>query len=138
MDRMLRAEIPARGGRPLRVFNGGSVGLPYNGDPRAHYLILDLKQGVWEPHFRRVPFDRTGLREAFASSGMLAAVGPTGELHVRTAVTGEPWSSDFAYWLHQQGLGEEGVDRSLNMEQAVATYLERHGPGRWAFTGEGL
>lgn len=130
MDRSLRDE---RTGRTLRIFNGGSVGLPYNGDPRAQYLLLDLVAGSWEPTFCAVEFDHSQLRAAFEQSGMLEAVGATGELHVLTALTGEPWSSDFGYWIHA-----EFGHAPPPVEQAVALYLERHGPGHWAFTGEGL
>ena len=38
------------------ILNGGSIGLPYTGDPRAQYLLLDarIERGVhrWEPCFR--------------------------------------------------------------------------------------
>ncbi len=115
-----------------RVFNGGSVGLPYNGDTRAQYLILDGAPQGWTPTFRAVAYDHAPLRPCFEASGMLAATGATGELHVRTALTAEPWSSDFAFWLHHQpGWQARPVD------DAVAAYLASHGPGNWAFAGEG-
>jgi predicted phosphodiesterase len=117
----------------LRAFNGGSVGLPFNGDPRAQYMVLDLQKGAWEPTFRQVEYDKSGLRARFEESGMLEAAGPTGELHVLTAVTGDPWSSDFAYWLYN-----EGAPLNRDIEKAVGAYLKAHGPGHWAFTGEGL
>lgn len=113
------------------VFNGGSVGLPYNGDPRAQYLVLEWDGRAWQPEFRKVEFDRSTMRDAFVRSGMLQAAGATAELHVRTALTGEPWSSDFAWWLHEQPPASYS-----SMEKAVTTYLARHGPGRWAFSGE--
>lgn len=114
-----------------RVLNGGSVGLPYNGDPRAQYLVLEWDGRQWSPEFRQVDFDHSMLREQFERSGMLEAAGVTGELHVLTATTGEPWSSDFAWWLHQQPAAAHAT-----MESAVAAYLRQHGPGRWAFSGE--
>lgn len=57
------------------VINTGAVGCPFNGDARAHYLILTLVDGQWIPDFRRVPYD---LGEALArvrSSGMLEETG---------------------------------------------------------------
>ena len=116
--------------RRWRILNGGSVGLPYNGDTRAQYLILEGERGKWTPIFRQVEFDRSGLRARFESSGMLAAVGVTGELHVLTAETGQPWSSDFAYWLHQQPAG-----LYPRMELALEHYLKHYGPERWCFDG---
>lgn len=122
----------ARTFRPWTVFNGGSVGLPFNGDPRAQYLILDGSPKGWTPIFRAVDFDHAPLRPRFEESGMLEAAGATGELHFLTAQTGEPWSSDFAYWLHHHPHWQ-----ARTVDAAVAAYLARHGPGHWAFSGDG-
>jgi predicted phosphodiesterase len=119
--------------RGRRLWNGGSVGLPYNGDPRAQYLILDGDASGWRATFRAVEFDRSAIESKFHESGMLAASGPTGELHLRTALSGLPWSSDFAYWQHHHARG-----LFPSQDDAVRAYLASHGPGRWAFTGEGL
>lgn len=116
--------------RRWRLLNGGSVGLPFNGDVRAQYLILEGARGGWTPFFRQVDYDRSGVRARFQSSGMLDAVGPTGELHVLTAETGQPWSSDFAFWLHKQPPGLHA-----DMQTALAAYLSHHGPDRWFFDG---
>lgn len=118
-------------GRAWRIFNGGSVGLPYNGDPRAQYLLLEGAAGTWIPCFRAVEYDHSILPDAFAASGMLAATGVLGELHLRTAMTGQPWSSDFGQWLNRQPL-----EARHDMAAAVARYLTLHGPGHWAFTEE--
>jgi predicted phosphodiesterase len=116
-----------RAGR-WQVFNSGSVGAPYNGDPRAQYLLLDAIEGEWQPTFRQVDYDRELLPPAFVASGLLAVAGPTAELSLRTSMTGEPWSSDFAYWLRWQ---PEHLQRDL--VRALPIYLQQHGPGRWAF-----
>ncbi len=88
------------------LFNGGSVGLPYNEDPRAQYLLLDAVglSGTWEwqPRFRRMAYDLALLRPAFTASGMLEATGALGELHLRTALTGHAYSSDFGHWFKSQ------------------------------------
>jgi len=39
------------------VLNAGSVGLPYDGDPRASYLILDDDPPEMQATIRRVPYD---------------------------------------------------------------------------------
>ena len=115
------------------IYNGGSVGTPYNSDPRAHYLLLDGSSkhtssiavaGTWQPIWRRVDYDRTTIPLAFDESGMRAATGPIAELNLRTVMQGEPWISDFGHWIRtQKELGE------LDMENAVATYLKQYGPG---------
>jgi len=41
-----------------RVVNTGSVGLPFNGDPRASYVLIDLQpHGEYEVEFRQVAYD---------------------------------------------------------------------------------
>ena len=114
------------------VLNASSVGMPYSGDPRAQYLLLDLVRGRsgarWQPTFRRVDYNRSGVETAFVRSGMRAEVGPMADLYLRTVLTGEPWASDFGHWLKSQPLAVRE-----DWEEAVALYLAQHGPGRWAF-----
>jgi diadenosine tetraphosphatase ApaH/serine/threonine PP2A family protein phosphatase len=64
------------------VINTGSVGLPYDGDPRASYLLLDGEQA----EIRRVEYDverelallaDCGLPGAAWTAKMLLARGPT-------------------------------------------------------------
>jgi len=112
-----------------QVLNGGSVGIPYNSDPRAQYLLLDGVAQQWVPTFRQVDYDHNVIPEAFITSGMHAAVGAIAELHLRTVMSGEPWTSDFGYWLRTQT-----PELNNNMPRAVKRYLTEHGPGHWAFT----
>lgn len=114
------------------IFNGGSVGLPYNGDTRAQYLILEAEKErggwTWRPIFRQVDYDHGVLRPAYVTSGMMAATGAVGELHLLTAESGHPYSSDFGVWLHDQT-----DDVRADLDRAVPVYLAAHGPGTWAF-----
>ncbi len=57
------------------VMNTGSVGAPFNGDPRAQYLVLTLQGGVWSAEFRRVPYDLESAVAAYATTGLLDAGG---------------------------------------------------------------
>ncbi|MCL4834006.1 MAG: metallophosphoesterase family protein [Caldilineaceae bacterium] len=114
-----------------RFLNPGAVGLPYNGDPRAHYLTLDLRSGPdgphWQPTFHRIEYDTSLVPAAYESSGMLAEAGPVAQLYLRTVLNGEPWASDFGFWLSRQPGSRE------DMAGAVEEYLGTYGPGRWAF-----
>ena len=112
-----------------QLFNPGSVGMPYNGDPRAQYLLLDWDGYRWQPTFRRVEYDRLVVREAFDRLGLFEAYGPLGPLYWQTIATGDPWVSDFHVWARSQA----PVVRE-NLDHAVELYLRVHGPGRWAFT----
>lgn len=111
-----------------RILNPGSVGLPYNGDVRAQYLLLEAQAGDWQPRFRQIDYDMDRLVKEFEASPMRQAVGPEIELHLRTALTGLPWSSDFSFWLYHQP-----AELQRNLELALPLYLEKHGPGNWAF-----
>lgn len=111
-----------------QIFNGGSVGIPYNGDPRAQYLLLDGGAGQWSPTFRQIDYDHSPIPQAFITSGMQAAIGAMAELHLRTVMSGEPWTSDFGHWLKSQTPATNG-----NLAAALELYFQQHGPGHWAF-----
>jgi predicted phosphodiesterase len=111
------------------VYNPGSVGMPYNGDPRAQYLLLDLKSDGWHPTFRKVEYDHGVVREAFDRLGLFEAYGPLGPLYWQTIATGDPWVSDFQVWAREQA----PVVRA-DLDHAVELYLAAHGPGKWAFS----
>lgn len=55
----------------VSILNSGAVGTPFNGDPRAQYLILTLQESGWQPEFRTVPYDRDATLAAFETSGFL-------------------------------------------------------------------
>jgi predicted phosphodiesterase len=46
-----------------RVLNGGSVGVPLDGDRRAGYMLLDAVEGQWSPTWRRLEYDLAPLLE---------------------------------------------------------------------------
>jgi predicted phosphodiesterase len=111
-----------------RIVNGGSVGMPYNRDPRAQYLVLELKGRQWQPAFRKVEYAVDLVREAFITSSLAQACGELAQLFLLTTMSGEPWISDFGYWRKSQP-----PSLQTDMARAVATYREQHGPGRWSF-----
>jgi predicted phosphodiesterase len=115
-----------------RVLNPGSVGMPYNGDPRAQYLLLDAagdgNSDGWRPSFRRVAYDREVVRQAFAGQGLVDAYGPLGPLYLLTLESAEPWVSDFMRWVQHKA-----ADAPRELARAVKVYLAQHGPGHWAF-----
>lgn len=111
-----------------QVLNPGSVGLSYDGDPRAHYMLLDLVQGQWRPTLRQVAYNQQLVEQAFHSTGFGKAVGAVGTLYLRTVQDGHPWASDFGQWLKEQPAAIK-----QNRDRAVDLYLQHHGPGRWSF-----
>ena len=63
-----------------QIYNCGSVGRSYNGDPSAYYLLLDLVQKgaapCWRGRVRRLAYDQSIIPGAIKRSGMAAAAGP--------------------------------------------------------------
>ena len=127
--------ISAHTHRPLdrrvarwQLFNPGSVGMPYNEDPRAQYCLLDLVAGgsglAWAATFRQVAYDRDLLPLAFYAGDFAVGMGPLLELNLRTALSGHAYISDFVYWLRDQSPALKD-----DLGQAVSEYLSRHGPG---------
>lgn len=61
--------IRAIAGQPGLLINTGSVGLPYDGDPRASYLILDGST----PSIRRVEYNVDKELKALTTCGLPGA-----------------------------------------------------------------
>jgi predicted phosphodiesterase len=110
------------------VLNSGSVGIPYDGDPRTAYLWLEGLREGWRAEIRRLDYDRKRVAAAFREFGLSAEGGAMGEMVLRSVMTGLPWVSDFGYWMRQQG-----DQCPADVDKARAQYDARHGPGRWAF-----
>jgi predicted phosphodiesterase len=47
------------------ALNCGAVGVPYNGDTRAQYLLLHGENGTWWPEFRAVSYDIQRVYDAY-------------------------------------------------------------------------
>lgn len=58
------------------VVNTGSVGAPFDRDPRAAYGRLTFDGRAWQAEIVRVAFDRDRAERDFASSGFLDGGGP--------------------------------------------------------------
>lgn len=80
------------------VINTGAVGAPFNGDRRAHYLILSLAEGAWSPEFRRVPYDVDEALARFESSGLLEAGGLSAEIFREEIVYARSFLVPFLMW----------------------------------------
>lgn len=53
------------------VLNTSAVGVPYNGNPHAQYLLLTGEDGAWHATFRRVAYDRGLVYAAYESNGAM-------------------------------------------------------------------
>lgn len=85
------------------VVNIGSVGLPFNRDPRAQYGLFTWHQGAWQTELRQVDYDRDRLRAIYRSSGFLAAGGITARLLELEVEHATPILVPFLSWAEATG-----------------------------------
>jgi len=85
------------------VLNTGAVGSPFNGDPRAQYLLLTLEDGAWETQFRRVPYDREAALRAFSESGYLDGGGLSARIFLEELRNARSYLVPFLMWCEEQG-----------------------------------
>ena len=90
-DEALRGKLPpdialfvtAHTHRPLErvldgtpILNVGSVGSPFDGDPRGSYAQLEWRGGRWHTEIRRFAYDRVRADREFLDSGFIEEGGP--------------------------------------------------------------
>lgn len=100
-----------------RVINVGSVGLPFNRDRRAQYMILEERDGEIEAELRKVDYDLKEVFEVYESSGFLAAGGVTARLLLLELENAAPFLVPFFAWASSEGLSPEErlLDRFLTL-----------------------
>ncbi len=62
--------------RGVRILNVGSVGAPFDGDPRGSYARIQYHRGHWETQIVRFEYDRGRTQRDFRQSGFLEQGGP--------------------------------------------------------------
>jgi len=62
--------------RGVRILNVGSVGSPFDGDPRASYARIEHRNSGWRTDIVRLPYDRERTARDFRDSGFLDQGGP--------------------------------------------------------------
>jgi predicted phosphodiesterase len=110
------------------VVNTGSVGMPYDGDPRPAYVWLVDTPGGWRAEVVRLAYDREAVALGYRQSSLAAEGGVLGDLFLRSTMTGLPWVSDFLWWSRKH-FGDTPTD----MAAALQRYDATHGPEHWAF-----
>ncbi|PZA06293.1 MULTISPECIES: metallophosphoesterase [unclassified Meiothermus] len=86
------------------VLNSGAVGSPFNGDPRAQYMLLEIspEQTRWE--FRQVPYDLEAALRAFHDSGLLEEGGLGAYLFYLELQTARSLLTPFWLWANAHQL----------------------------------
>lgn len=91
------------------VLNTGAVGSPFNGDPRAQYLVLTLEDGRWQPQFRRVPYDREAALRAYRDSGYLESGGLSATIFREELRNARSYLVPFLMWCEEQGRARDAA-----------------------------
>ncbi len=86
-----------------RVVNVGSVGLPFNRDPRAQYALFHHAGGGWQVEFRRLDYDRERIFRIYERSGFLDQGGVTAELLRLELERAAPFLVPFLKWAELTG-----------------------------------
>ncbi len=111
-----------------QVINCGSAGAPYDGDPRVSYVLLDaaLDELASEDPAHRLRSQR--VEQGYHSTGLDVEGGALAAMFHRTVMTGQPWVSDFNWWVRQQPPGVQADPAA-----ALKAYEADYGPGHWSF-----
>ncbi len=105
------------------VINTGAVGAPFNGDPRAHYLVLELRDGVWAPEFRRVPYDVEAALERFESSGLVREGGLSARIFREEVRFARSFLVPFLMWCETDGRERSEADWEEFRERFATRFL---------------
>ena len=105
------------------LINTGAVGAPFDGDPRARYLLLDGEGDHWTPTICAAPYDRTGVLERFETSGLLEEGGLSALIFLEELRSARSLYTPFWEWTSLQGLEKDAaswkVFRGLNLQLFV-------------------
>lgn len=115
------------------VVNTGSVGLPFNGDPRAQYVVLHDDAGRWDVERRAVDYDRDATRRAYRSTGFLDGGDSTAALLLCELDAACPYLVPFLKWADQLGLAGDLRDvpdflRVYDPSEPIGHFLARTAP----------
>jgi predicted phosphodiesterase len=102
------------------IVNVGSVGLPFNGDWRAQYVLFTHDSGGWEVEFRQVDYDRPSFLQTYETSGFLEHGDVSARLLKREVETARPYLVPFLKWC-------EFADEPPHLETLPA-FLEVYDP----------
>ena len=80
------------------VVNVGSVGLPFNRDRRAQYVVFEQDGDDLEVEFRQVEYDLDAILGVYETSGFLAEGGVTAKLLILELENAQPFLVPFLQW----------------------------------------
>lgn len=106
------------------VINVGSVGMPFDGDPRACYGQLSWQRGTWHTALVRLNYDREQARHDFFETGCIEGSGPLGYIILNEFDLARPRLGSWTQRYQKQVL-----DGAISMEKSVRDFLANPGEG---------
>lgn len=107
------------------VVNVGSVGLPFNGDRRAQYAVLEAPSeepgAGWRVELRPVAYDHERIFRIYEETGFLAHGGVTARLLRMELEHAAPVLVPFLKWAERRGVNPA--------EAELASFFEDYAPG---------
>ncbi|MEJ1297280.1 MAG: metallophosphoesterase [Candidatus Sedimenticola sp. (ex Thyasira tokunagai)] len=102
----------------IQILNIGSVGSPFDGDPRSSYAQLEFHNGSWRRKIIRLAYDRDRMARDCEESGFLDKGGPL------TRVIFEEWRrADLLMPFWNRRYREAVLDGQISMQKAVDEFL---------------
>lgn len=108
--------------RGIDILNVGSVGSPFDGDTRASYGQLELRDRRWRTRILRLSYDRARTERDFYDSGFNDQGGPLAR------IVFEEWrSARLLMPLWHQAYGDAVRAGDITLESAVDSFLRSPG-----------
>jgi len=100
------------------IVNAGAVGMPFDGDPRAAYAMIEWHPEHWHAEIIRLPYDREVTRKAFHDTGYLATGGPMVPLILQELDMARP---RLGYWhrLFERSVAEGSISLQASIEEML-------------------
>lgn len=103
------------------VVNTGSVGSPFDLDPRSSYGRFQFRGGVWYCTIQRVAYDRQRTESAYQNSGFLDEGGPFAKVMLRELQLSRGLMGP---WMHQYH--DTVLSGKIEIETAVSRFLAEY------------
>ena len=105
--------------RGVRILNVGSVGSPFDGDPRSCYARIEHSNSGWKTELVRIEYDRERAARDFRQTGFLEQGGPLASFIF------EEWRrARLMMPLFKQRYQKPLVQGDIELGQAVADFLK--------------
>jgi len=93
--------VRERGG--TLMLNTGAAGASFNGDPRVHYLVLEVEGGKVRHNLRLVNYDLEAAKRSFITSGLLEEGGLSAEIFYWELCNARSMLTPFWLWTEEEG-----------------------------------